>query len=230
MPIEFENIDPAKEVQATTPEVNQDAAKRVLAQTKQNYILKGFSLQRLQTAFFAIPDQDEDDPLQSNLPAPGGGLGLPIWTNLEFQGGAFQDLNSGEVIQYQPVRLDTVLMSVSMTKNIVTTAIQGKSGTVKEFASDGDYEIEVRGALIGAGHNEYPQLEMEELQRILTVPATLKVNSDFLLNFGVITPDGVEGIEEVVITDFNFPQREGSRNVQLYQFKMLSNTPIELTI
>jgi hypothetical protein len=117
-----------------------------------------------------------------------------------------------------------------MAKNIVTTQIQGRNGTIKEYVSDGDFEIDVRGVIVGDGQNEYPSLDVEELVRLLTVPDTLTVTSDFLSRFSSISPLGIEGIDNVVITDFSLPQREGFRNAQLFQFKMLSNEPIELTI
>lgn len=227
---EVQPIDPRETLKGLQKSINVDTATRVLQQTKQNYIIQGFSLSRLKTQLYQVRPQTEDDPLQSSKdPAPGQ-FGLPIFTNLEFEFGNYQDLNTGEVIQYNPVRLDTVLMTVSMTKNVITTPIQGRSGTVKEFVNDGDFEIDVKGVLIGEGQREYPEQQMEELIRILTVPDTLEITSEYLTNFGVISPGGVEGISQVVITDFNFPQREGFRNAQLFQFKMLSDTPIELTI
>jgi hypothetical protein len=194
------------------------------------FIIKGFALQALQTKFFKVESQFSDNEITStDAPPPEASFGQAVFTNLEFAGGSFQTLD-GDVIAYQPLRLDTVLMSVSMPKNIVTTAIQGRSGTVKEYASDGDFEINVQGVLVGEGQNEYPSTEVEILNALLTVPERLEVTSEFLDRFGVISPTGMPGINEVVITDFAFQQQEGYRNVQLFNFKMLSDTPIELTI
>jgi len=194
------------------------------------FIIRGFALQSLQTKFFKVESQYSDTPITgTDAPPPEASFGLPVFTNLEFEGGSFQTLD-GDVIAYQPLRLDTVLMTVSMQKNIVTTAIQGKSGTVKEYASDGDFEINVQGVLAGEGQNEYPSTEVEILNALLTVPERLEITSEFLDRFGVISPSGMPGINEVVITDFQFQQQEGFRNIQLFSFKMLSDTPIELTI
>ena len=65
---------------------------------------------------------------------------------------------------------------------------------------------------------------------LFSVPDSLQVTSEFLNHFGVISPTGLSGIDEDVITDYNFPQQEGFRNQQLFNCKMISDTPIELII
>jgi hypothetical protein len=201
----------------------------IINNREANYIIRGFNLQRLQSQFFKVPTQFEDDEHTSDKVPPEASFGLPVFTSLEFEGGQFKPLDGG-VISWQPLRIDTVLMTVNMTKNIVTTAIQGRNGTVKEYASDGDYQINIRGVLAGTGQNEYPAIEVEALSRILTVPDTIKVTSEFLGRFGSISPFGVEGIQDVVVESFSFPQSEGFHNVQLFNINLLSDTPIELTI
>lgn len=201
----------------------------VLNNSEAQFIIKGFSLQRLQSKLFQVGDQPRDDEHRSDKVPPEMSFGLPVFSSLEFEGGQFQTLD-GELINYQPLRIDTVLITVNMTKNIVTTALQGRNGTVKEYASDGDYSINIKGVLAGVGQNEYPSIEVEALNRILTVPNTIKVTSEFLSRFGSISPFGIEGIEEVVVESFSFPQSEGFHNVQLFNINLLSDTPIELTI
>lgn len=227
---EFNEISPEETIKPGAKSASLTSADIIRQQTAANYIVRGFSLQRIQSKFFKVDDVNDDDTLKSTKNASAANFGQAVFTNLEFESGNYQDLNTGEVISYLDTRLDTVLMSVSMSKNIVKTNIQGKSGTVKEYASDGDFEIDVRGVLVGDGQNVYPSDEVEALIRLLTVPETLTVTSDFLLRFGVISPFGVEGITQVVIESFSFPQREGFHNAQLFQFKMISDTPIELTI
>jgi hypothetical protein len=210
----------------TQPQIDRAA---VIKENKSAaFIVRGFGLQRLQTKFFNVDEELSDAEVSK------GNFGLPVFTNLEIEGGSYQffneDTQQNEINTYAGVTLDTVLMTVSMAKNIVTTQIQGRNGTIKEYVSDGDFEIDVRGVIVGDGQNEYPSLDVEELVRLLTVPDTLTVTSDFLSRFSSISPLGIEGIDNVVITDFSLPQREGFRNAQLFQFKMLSNEPIELTI
>lgn len=213
-----------KRVEAITTENTIDSAR------KAAFVLTSFGFERLKNKAFNELLFDKNDDAEVSK----GSFGLPIFTNLEIQGGSYQFFNDetqrNEINSYSGLQLDTVLMTVTMSKNIITTQVQGRNGTVKEYTSDGDFEIDVRGVLIGDGQNNYPELEVEELVRLLTVPDTLTVTSDFLSRFSSISPAGIEGIDKVVVTDFSFPQKEGYRNAQLFQFKLLSNAPIQLTI
>jgi len=147
-------------------------------------------------------------------------LGTEVFTNLTFNSGSYIPLGGGLPIPFAGIRIDSLLMTVSMAKNVITTPIQGKSGTFKEYVSDGDFEIQVNGMLINKD-NTYPELTVETLTNIFSIPDSLQVTSEFLGHFG---------IDEVVIVDFNFPQQEGFRNQQLFSCKMISDTPIELII
>jgi len=121
-------------------------------------------------------------------------------------------------------------MTVNQTKNIIRTPIQAKSGTIKEYVSDGDFEIDVSGILVSEGENTYPTDQVESLMQLFSIPDSLRITSEFLNHFGVASPKGISGIDEVVIADFGFPQTEGVRNSQLFTCKMISDTPIELII
>lgn len=215
-------------------EFNTKIASTILDSTAKNYIIRGFALQSLQSKFFKVGTQPSDTPHTSDQVPPDMTFGLPVFSSLEFEWGAFQYYDSEEkkikALTFAPLRIDTVLITVSMTKNIVTTAIQGRSGTVKEYASDGDYQIDIKGVLTGIGQNEYPAAEVELLNRLLTVPDTLKVTSEFLSRFVNAAPKKIEGISEIVVESFDFPQSEGFHNVQLFHIKAISDTPIELTI
>lgn len=230
---DFNNKIPKTELIETAGLEVPDQVKRVsstiLDNTAKNFIIRGFALQSLQSEFFKVGTQPSDAQHTSDKVPPEMTFGLPVFTSLEFEGGQFQDLESG-VIAYQPLRIDTALITVSMSKNIITTAIQGRNGTVKEYASDGDYQIDIKGVLTGSGQNEYPAIEVEALVRLLTVPEALTVTSEFLGRFGSINAFAPEGISEIVVESFDFPQSEGFHNVQLFHIKAISDTPIELTI
>lgn len=115
--------------------------------------------------------------------------------------------------------LDTVLVDVSMRKNIVTTPVQGRPGTVKEYISDGDYDVRIRGAVVSDGNSEYPGPLVRELHEIITRSEAIEVVADYLRQFNIYS---------LVVTDFSFPQREGFQNVQLFDITCLSDLPEEL--
>jgi len=124
----------------------------------------------------------------------------------------------GNTISYEPIRLVEVLISVQQTKNIVTTAVAGLNGTVKQYMSKGDYIINVEGRISGQYNPSTDNYEhvrtvsqfsesFARLIEICEIGYSLPITSRHLQLFG---------INQVVITDFNFPQREGNRNNQVF--------------
>lgn len=136
-------------------------------------------------------------------------LGTPVFTDLWLKE---NDSDAG-------LRIDTVLMDINQQRNIVTTAIQGRNGTVKEYISDGDYQITVRGILVEAGPYDYPAEQVRELLRLCRVQAAVQAVSPFLQLFQIY---------DVVITDYRLPQLEGYQNLQPFELTCISDTPIEL--
>lgn len=157
-------------------------------------------------------------------------LGTEVFTNLTFNAGNFIPLGETAPIAFNAIEIDAVLMTVTMGKNIVLTPIQGKDGTFKEYIASGDFQIDVDGVLVSDGENTYPTALVELLSQIFTIPDSLGITSEFLNHFGTASPKGLSGIDEVVITDFNFPQERGFRNQQRFTCKMISDSKIELII
>lgn len=142
-------------------------------------------------------------------------LGVPIKGSLTFPFDSYFDLDGREV-SFSRLEIDTVILIVSQTKNIVTTSIQGQAGTIKEYVSDGDYNIRISGGLFG---DSYPEEDFNNLLKILKAPIALNVKSDYLELFG---------IDKIVITDYSTPQERGLENAQYFEINALSDEEIEL--
>ena len=177
-----------------------------------NFILANTGIQELKVLAFRKPEFKSDEAIKTSL------LGTPVFSNLEIPVGNYKDLD-GNVIEFAGLTMDAVIITISATKNVVTTAVSGRKGTVKEFASDGDFHITVEGVVVGEQQNVYPEQEMTDLIEICRVPETIKVISEFMEFFD---------IQEVVITDYEFSQLRGSRNTQNFRISMLSDEPLEL--
>jgi len=139
---------------------------------------------------------------------PKSWFGTPVFADVRFN-------RDGD----DPIKLDTVLVDVSQRKNIVTTAVQGRNGTVKEYVSDGDYEVRIRGAIVNTGDNRYPSAEVRDLHALLSKSEALPIVADYLRLFNIYS---------VVVTDYSFPQQEGFQNVQIFEITAISDTPEEL--
>lgn len=144
-------------------------------------------------------------------------IGVPTLTSLAFQ--------------YNNVRVELVecIITVNQEKNIVTTPMQGRDGTVKEYISDGDFTISVDAAVSSyvidqKGQSDfndshaYPLSQLEDMIAILKIKDTLEVQSDFLTLFG---------INNVVVKSYGLVQETHS-NRQAFNIQMLSDTPYEI--
>lgn len=184
-----------------------------------NLIIKGFGLENIKTQLYAkgfgeaLPvsatdfgtyESNEERPLNAS-----GGFaytsvfGTPVFCDAELK------------LRNKSIFLTTVLMTVSQQRNIVTTAIQGRNGTIKEYINEGDYSIDFKGAIVSRNSNEYPELEVRDFLELLQAQEALDVVSDFLRLFD---------INKLVISNYEFPQQEGYQNMQLFSVSALSDT------
>ena len=119
----------------------------------------------------------------------------------------------------QMFEIQNCLISVNQTKNIVMTSIQGRKGTVKEYISDGDLEINVK-CVLNARNGEVPTEQIKKLLTNLTantsLPVTNKVLNEYFNCFNV------------VVLDFTHPQQIGSLSSWKFEFNCLSDYPVEL--
>lgn len=168
-------------------------------------------------------------------------LGTPVFDEVIIKGGEYfelRDIKKENPIPFEGVLLQTVLLEATQTKNIITTAIQGRNGTIKEFISDGDLIVTMTGVLVGESRldedsevgtivqtgNVYPNIDTAKLITICKIPASIEIISGFLSRF-----TDFENVDQrYVITDYSFSQREGTRNLQPFQITMLSDVAIDL--
>jgi len=156
----------------------------------------------------------------------GGKFGLPIFDTLTFSGdGEAGELTytnfDDETITVDPLRMDIVLLTVNQPKHIVRTPISGRNGSVKEYISDDDYTINIKGVFLG----EYTDVEdrANKLALIDYCKANIAINcsSGYLQDFD---------INSLVINDYTFTQVEGERSKTMFELKCYSDTPFEIEV
>ncbi|WP_442589196.1 DUF6046 domain-containing protein [Pedobacter sp. AW31-3R] len=113
------------------------------------------------------------------------------------------------------------MIDITATKSIVTTPIKGRNGTVKEYISIDDYQINIRGVIINYESDEYPELTVHNLHNIFKADTEMQVTSALL---------NLLDIHYLVIKQIKFPEVEGYRNMQPYALQCLSDMPLELVI
>jgi hypothetical protein len=182
-------------------------------------LLKGVASGAVRSYIFdpSNPDDDQSDQISY--------LGTPVFSNLIFEPdpvlnttGTFTDID-GIDQTFEGLRIDTVLFQIGRSKNIVKTSVQGKNGTVKEYTSDGDFQISVNGAIVSENPNKYPAADVKKFIKLMSIPESIGVTSEFLSHFG---------ITDVVVESYGMTQNSGFLNVQPFAITLLSDTPIEL--
>lgn len=115
--------------------------------------------------------------------------------------------------------INDVAVNVSLQKEIVKTALVGRAGTIKEYITDGDYQLSMSVGLVavddeGRITDQYPERAMAQLREIMERPEALEVSSAFLDLFG---------ITHIVIAGFTAKQMTHS-NRQVIEITALSDT------
>lgn len=166
---------------------------------------------------YIVGSFETDEPEKTSL------FGTPVYSNLQILPFSYDTLDGENIQISNGITIDTVIFNVTQTKNIVKTPIQGRNGTVKEYISDGDFQIEISGAIVSPGRT-YPQTEVNELIEILKAP--IAIPSDSLISEYL----NWFGIHSIVVENYDFPQTEGTRNQQEFRISAVSDIPVELEI
>jgi hypothetical protein len=118
-------------------------------------------------------------------------------------------------------KFESVIITVNQDKNIVRTPIQGRNGTVKEYISDGDFDINITGLIVSKNPFDAPLEDMENIIEMLKLPNEIVIISDYLALFK---------IQYAVVHSSKFNQIEGSQNQIQMDIRLLSDEPIELKL
>lgn len=147
-------------------------------------------------------------------------LGTPVFDNVIFPAGSYTDLN-GNLVDYEEIRIDTVLVTIDQDKNIIRTPVLGRNGTVKRFVSDGDFAIAISGKIVN--NDQFLQAPNEDLGnfiKILEAPESIPIVSGHLQRFDIF---------DIVIKGYNLPQ--GSKqNEQEFQIRAYSDEPFDFIV
>lgn len=196
----------------------------------QELIITTFGLNQLKTEVFntQVNTLDKDKPLYVSS------LGTGVFSDLDLgqegtllNGGeastkavSWIDKDTGKRFLTQGMNIETVLFRVNQVKNIVKTPIIGRNTTVKQYVSDGDYMINIKGVLTGT-NGVYPKQQRNQLHALLKAPVPIYVNSWYLNDLGIFY---------LVVEDYEFPQVPGFYSQQPFEINCSSDEPIELLL
>lgn len=186
---------------------------------------KGVGLGILKPKLFTVDAARMAD--EDSVNEPGVGIynydktsifGTPVFDVVTLENVDWTDFNGVSNLAEDLV-LDIAIVEVDMPRNIVRTPISGRNGTVKEYMSDGDYEIKITGSLVNKLATIPPEALVRMLHAHCMAQKETSVTSTLLSFFNIYS---------IVITNARFMQRVGARNVIDYELQCVSETPFEL--
>jgi len=207
---------------------NSQVPRNIENQSK--LILKGLGLGLLKPKFYNI-DQTKvakEQEYEDTLGIMGNMSGMQVFDAVilkkpaqfdnKVQGFTPDSKTTGQITSNDLV-LEIALITATQEKNIVKTAVQGRNGTIKEYVSDGDWQISIRGVIVSESSNKRPSEELKKLDLFRSYNVDIDIISNFLDDLKVYT---------VIITNVTYEQREGMRNVYDYTLTCLSEIPFEI--
>lgn len=172
--------------------------------------------------------QSEQNPYEGKVESftkdvsklPASPLGTPVMQNITFGSVTYTDFITKQTITTKALTLINILLTVSQAKKIITTEIQGRNGTVKEYIGMDDYEININGIIAG-DNGIHPKEDINSLMSMLTARVTTPVTCEYLQNLG---------IHQIVIKDFTLQQDAGGVSYQNFSITALSDIPVNLIL
>jgi hypothetical protein len=198
------------------------------AVSQAKFILKNAGLTFVKPKFFRVDTENmgiEQDAInaavlddqQTNSDSKSL-FGLPVFDSILFEQLKYTS-SDGKDITVPPLSIQTALIEVSQQRNIVSTQIAGRNGTIKEYIGEGDYLIRINGVIAGQHQNIAPKDTINQLMGFCKATVEFNVTSNFLAYFGIYT---------IVAGYYSFKQIEGQRNVIGFELNCYSDIPIEI--
>ncbi|HWY13258.1 MAG TPA: DUF6046 domain-containing protein [Bacteroidia bacterium] len=156
--------------------------------------------------------QRQDFPLSTSA------LGTPLWDYLIIRGGTYTDRLRGQ-ITYPDIRIETVLINITQSHNLVLTDIQGRDDEVIEYTGKKSFRINFKGGIFGNNNNR-PKNEIADFVNMINSNKPIKIRfCGFLAEWD---------ISEFYILDKSIPQTMGGYNYQLFDFNAINSVPVIL--
>lgn len=155
----------------------------------------------------------KDSPIGTSV------LNTPVYTTLQFLPFDYTD-NRGIKVNVPGQSYNAVLITVNQAKKIISTEIQGRDGTVKEYIGMDDYVVTVTGILTGT-NGVRPVDEIIALKKILDAPVEIPVACQYLQ---------MMDIHNLVTYEYNFEEQAGGYSYQTFSITFRSDVPQQLRL
>ncbi len=119
------------------------------------------------------------------------------------------------------------VVAIQSRKTVVETPLTERRGTVKELINCTDYEITIKGFMIGIGINgDFPENQVMQLREVYEQNLALSIQCP-LTDIFLLRPDR-KGSDQVVLMELDFPPLPGIKNVRPYRLRLVSDEAFSL--
>jgi hypothetical protein len=117
------------------------------------------------------------------------------------------------------------VLSADVNKHIIDTELTERNGMVSELINIGGYKINVKGFIINQIGNDYPENDMNILNRLFNINKAVEIYNPVT---DVLLMNANSGSRTVTLRSLKFPERPGVKHVRAYELEMWSNVPFNL--
>ncbi|MBN9293737.1 MAG: hypothetical protein J0G96_07150 [Flavobacteriia bacterium] len=135
--------------------------------------------------------------------------GMPLWQPLLFKGKPGQ----------RDMLLESAVVELTRTKNIVSTIVQGRDTSVDEFINNGEWQITVSG-ILSTNEPRYPLEEVIEYEGWMNQSSPIEIEHELMNKLGIY---------EIVVLSETLTKTP-HWNLQAYSFNAKETKPLPLII
>jgi len=134
-------------------------------------------------------------------------LGTPIYDRYVILTDVVKDTN---------LLIEHIIINTKKSRTIVKTPIYGRDDTIKEFITNGDVEITMRGGFFGTTPNNRNTEDIVTLKTLSSIGRSIEISNTFLNDIGV---------NNIVIESINLSESDKYANAIFYEINALSDSP-----
>jgi Domain of unknown function (DUF6046) len=170
------------------------------------YVIKGDSAELSQGIGSALTAINPNDP-----------YGQEIWLPVKFTGLDASIFGSKDIL------LPYSVISISSSKTIVKTSLSERKGTVKEYFSAEDYQIQIKGFVIDESKRTWPEKELILLKKLDDLKTAVQLDN-------ALTNIFLDINTRVVITNLQLPEVQGRNHIRPFSFSLESDSIFTLDV
>ncbi|HLP51237.1 MAG TPA: DUF6046 domain-containing protein [Chitinophagales bacterium] len=146
--------------------------------------------------------------------------GNPVFMPVEFGAIQYED-ESGGTVDLTGLYIPCAIVEFTMNKHIVTTQLASSKfkGDVNELVGLGNWDVEIKGMLVGDG--KYPKEDLQKLYYYFKCPRAISITHEICEKLEIY---------DIVLAKPALQNKQGFQHLQPFTISCISDEPVELTL